>query len=254
MSLVAKQRLLIVIFAAVAMAVLFAPRITQDPLYHQFADQRTWLGIPNVFNVLSGLVFAWVGIDGLYRLLVQKSLRIDAGIYPAYLTFFAALALTALGSAYYHWSPDNASLTVDRLPMAVAFMSFGTILLAERVSLGFARRAYPLLLLVAVASVLYWYYGELAGDGDLRGYLLVQLMPIILLPLVMPIFESHYDRNTDLWWLLVWYLAAKLCELFDQTIYDALGAISGHSLKHIAAGLGSLVLLRHLRLRKPVPR
>jgi hypothetical protein len=185
---------------------------------------------------------------------VQKSLRIEAGIYPAYLTFFTALSLTALGSAYYHWSPDNASLAVDRLPMAIAFTSFGVILLAERVSLRFARRAFPLLLLFAVASVLYWYYGELAGRGDLRGYLLVQLMPIILLPLTLPLFASRYDRDADLWWLLAWYLAAKLCELFDQAIYDALGALSGHSLKHIAAGLGSLVLLRHLRRRESAHR
>lgn len=233
---------------------LFAPRIPQNPLFHQFADGNSLLGIPNAFNVLSSLVFAWVGIDGLYRLAAKKSLQIHAGIYPAYGVFFAALVLTALGSALYHWSPDNPSLALDRLPMAIAFMSFTAILLAERVSLGFARRAFPLLVLAAIAGVGYWYYSELAGRGDLRVYLLLQLIPILLLPVILLAFESRYTRSADLWWLLAWYLAAKLCEHFDQAIYDALGMISGHSLKHIAAGIGCLVFLRHLRMRENAPR
>ena len=254
MTLIVKQRLLIAISVIAGIAMLLAPMIPQNPGYHDFADQRAWLGIPNAFNVLSSLVFAWVGIDGLYRLSAQKSLRIRAGIYPAYLVFFAALVLTALGSAYYHWSPDNPSLALDRLPMAIAFMSFTAILLAERVSLGFARRAFPLLMVAAIAGVVYWYYSELAGRGDLRGYLLLQLTPILLLPVILLAFESRYTRSADLWWLLAWYLAAKLCELLDQAIYDAFGMVSGHSLKHIAAGIGSLVFLRHLRLRETAPR
>jgi hypothetical protein len=230
---------------------LFAPRIPQDPLYHEFADQRAWLGIPNTLNVLSSLIFAWVGIEGLYRL-VKNSLRLEIGIYPAYPVFFAALLMIAPGSTYYHWSPDNTSLALDRLPMAIAFMSFTAILLAERVSLRFASRAFPLLILAAIAGVGYWYYSELAGRGDLRAYALLQTLPMILLPVTLSVFESRYTRNADLWWLLAWYLAAKGCEQFDQAIYDALGVISGHSLKHIAAGIGSLVFLRHLRLRQSV--
>jgi len=251
MSVVAKQRLLIAIFAAVAITILLLPKIPQDPAYHQFADQRALLGIPNAFNVLSSLIFAWAGIVGGYRLLARNTLRIRSGIYLAYVIFFAALLLTGLGSAAYHWRPDNASLTLDRLPMAISFASFSVILLAERVSLDFARRALPPALLAAVTAVVYWYYGELAGNGDLRAYLLLQLMPVILLPFVLLACPSRYDRNADLWWLLAWYLAARLCELFDRQIYDALGLVSGHSLKHIAAGIASLLFLRHLRLREP---
>lgn len=254
MSLIARQRLLIVVSVIAVVAVLFVPPIPQDPEYHQFADRNNLFGIPNALNVLTSLIFAWVGIDGLYRLRWRKSLRILAGIYPAYLLFFAALVLTAAGSAYYHWSPGNPSLALDRLPLAIAFMSFTAILLAERVSLDFARRAFPLLLLAAIASVAWWYYSELAGRGDLRGYVLLQLLPIILLPVILLTFESRYTRNADLWWLLAWYLAAKLCELLDQPVYDTLAVVSGHTLKHIAAGIGSLVFLRHLQLRQTLPR
>ncbi len=250
MSIVTKKRLLIAIFAAVAIAILLLPRIPQDPTYHQFADLRSLFGMPNAFNVLSSLVFAWVGLEGLYRLLLQRSLRFDAGIISACAIFFAALALTGAGSAVYHWRPDNASLTLDRLPMAIALASFSVILLSERVSPEIARRMLPLLLAAAIASVVYWHYSELSGAGDLRAYLLIQLLPIILLPYALVAFESRYDRNADLWWLLGLYVAARLCELLDRQIYDGLGVISGHSLKHIAAGIGSLMFLRHLRFRE----
>ena len=45
------------------------------------------------------------------------------------------------------------------------------------------------------------------------------------------------------WWLLLTYLVAKLFEHFDGAIYDLIGFISGHSLKHVMAALGMYVLL-----------
>ena len=41
--------------------------IPQDQSYHQFADQRTILGIPNFWNVVSNLPFLAVGAGGLRR-------------------------------------------------------------------------------------------------------------------------------------------------------------------------------------------
>src|SRR5262245_66556667 len=43
------------------------PPIPQDPSYHQFADQRTLLGIPNFWNVVSNLPFVLVGAMGLWH-------------------------------------------------------------------------------------------------------------------------------------------------------------------------------------------
>src|SRR2546422_1983082 len=37
----------------------------QDPTYHDFADRRTFFGIPNFFDVTSNLAFLLVGIAGL---------------------------------------------------------------------------------------------------------------------------------------------------------------------------------------------
>ena len=40
-------------------------RIPQNPAYHQFADQRTLLGVPHFWNVVSNFIFVLVGVMGL---------------------------------------------------------------------------------------------------------------------------------------------------------------------------------------------
>jgi hypothetical protein len=44
---------------------LLLPTISQDQSYHQFADQRNLLGVPNFWNVVSNLPFIAVGAAGL---------------------------------------------------------------------------------------------------------------------------------------------------------------------------------------------
>jgi hypothetical protein len=245
-----KYRVLIGVCMVAMIAALMTPRIAQDPLYHLFADNRNLFEIPNALNVFSNLLFAWIGFEGLYRLMLQDSLQITRGIYPAYLSFFVALVLIALGSGYYHWSPDNQTLIWDRLPMTIAFMSFFTILVAERISLALARRMLPLLIALGVASVAYWHLSEQAGQGDLRPYLLIQFLPVLLTPMILLMLDSGYSRSSDIWWFFGWYLLAKVFEALDDEILDLLRVVSGHSLKHIAASISCLAFLRHLRLRR----
>jgi hypothetical protein len=76
MDVTSKYRILIGISVVALGAAILAPRIAQDPLYHQFADQNAFLSIPNTLNVLTNLLFGWIGLEALYRLLRQKSLRI----------------------------------------------------------------------------------------------------------------------------------------------------------------------------------
>ena len=249
MELARKYRILVGVSVVAVIVAILAPRIPQDPLYHQFADQNIYFSIPNALNVLTNLFFAWAGIEGLYRLLRQESLRIIHALYPAYLSFFVALVLIALGSGYYHWLPDNQALFWDRLPMTIAFTSFLAILLAERISISLARTLFPVLIIAGISSIIYWHLSEQQGQGDLRPYALVQFLPMLLCPLVLLLFKSRYTRSNDIWWLFAWYLVAKICEALDTELLNALGVISGHSLKHIAASIGCLVFLRHLRFR-----
>ena len=57
--------LLIGVTAASLVGLLLLPPISQDQSYHDFADQRTLLGIPNFWNVVSNIPFIAIGAVGL---------------------------------------------------------------------------------------------------------------------------------------------------------------------------------------------
>src|SRR5579872_6737446 len=109
----------------IIVAVILAPRVPQPLSYHNFADHRAWLGIPNFGDVVSNLPFAFVGIWGLIFLFSSQSTGsfVDKRERWAYCLVFLGLFLTAFGSSYYHLAPDNARLVWDRLPMTIVFMA-----------------------------------------------------------------------------------------------------------------------------------
>src|SRR5262245_52908439 len=108
-----------------------APRIGQDPSYHQFADRRTMLGIPHFWNVISNVPFLFVGAYGAAvwrRSKWQYHHDRWAWLVVAYSGF-----LIGPGSAYYHYDPNNQTLFWDRLPMTLGFMGVFSAVIAERV-------------------------------------------------------------------------------------------------------------------------
>jgi uncharacterized membrane protein YphA (DoxX/SURF4 family) len=104
------KALLLVLGVAVVLATvahLLAP-IPQPLTYHNFADQRTCLGIPNFGDVASNLGFAIVGIWGLLALLNRGPGAIvfaDPRERWFYELIFFGMLLTAFGSGYYHLAP-----------------------------------------------------------------------------------------------------------------------------------------------------
>jgi hypothetical protein len=214
---------------AIAMAL---PRIPQDPAYHHMADQRTFGGIPNTFDVLSNAPFLLLGAIGL-RIAGSREQRSLAS--AAWLTFFGATVATAAGSAYYHLLPSNRRVLWDRLPMAVAFASLLTAIVAERVDARLGRLVFIPLLLSAAGSVLFWYLTEVAGHGDLRPYVAVQFGSLLILVAILALYRG--PRPDTLWLVagLIAYAAAKFCEQFDARIYSLNHVVSGHTLKHVAA-------------------
>jgi hypothetical protein len=229
-------------------AVTALPRIGQDPHYHDFADGRTLLGVPNLLNVASNLPFAVVGAAGLATVFSPPARRLSAAERASFALMFAGVAATSVGSAYYHWFPDNATLVWDRLPMTAAFMGFFAAVIAERVSVRAAGWLLAPLAAAGLAAAWYWHLTELRGQGDLRPYILVQFLPLAALPLILALFPCRYLDGRTLMAGLGWYAAAKACEHFDRPVYDALGgAVSGHTFKHILAAAGVWWLLRALR-------
>ena len=232
----------------------FIPRIRQPLDYHNFADQRAWLGIPNFANVISNLPFAIFGAMGLLFLATAsvKQNLIDPHERWPYVFVFLGLFLTAFGSAYYHLHPTNATLLWDRLPMTIAFMAIVAALVTERISVHTGLIALPPLLLIGAASPIQWYVSELHGRGDLRFYATVQLCAVLALPFFLFFFSPRYTRSSDLAVVAAFYVLAKLLEVFDAWIYAASRLISGHTLKHLVASLSGFWIYRTLRLRRPL--
>jgi hypothetical protein len=230
---------------------LWLAPMPQPQSYHDFADQRAWLGVPNAGDVLSNIPFALAGIWGLFLLFVHGKVEFvdDRERWP-WVGVSLGLILTAFGSGYYHLAPDNARLVWDRIPMTIVFMSFVTALIGERYEMRVALWLWPLLLGIGVFSVFQWHGSELQGAGDLRLYSAVQLYFIVVV-LVMLWVPSHYTQNWDLAIALACYGLAKLLETFDRSIYvlDG-GVVSGHTLKHLAAAMGGVWLVRMIWKRR----
>lgn len=249
------MRLLLVITAAVAVVALLLPRIPQPQSYHMFADQRSFLGIPNFGNVASNLPFAVVGLWGLVFLLRSNSeqnpqyFRDRRERWP-YLIVFAGLLLTAFGSSYYHLHPSNARLVWDRLPMAMVFMSLLAAIIAERISLRAGLWLLPILLLIGLGSVLQWYLSELRGAGDLRFYAAVQAYSLLFL-LIALLLPPRYTRGSELAIVAGFYVLAKALEILDKPIFALGHIVSGHTLKHLAAAAAGYWILRMLLQRRP---
>lgn len=231
--------------------------IPQDPDYHFFADTRSFFDIPNFNDSISNVGFAVAGALGIFTVFGALRYRIftmSADARP-YAVFFIGIALIALGSAYYHLEPSNERLLWDRLPMSIAFMAFVAVVVSDRIQRR-AGNGWLLILLVVLGmlSLLYWHFTEMQGHGDLRFYAFVQFYPIVLLPVVLWLFpDYHYTMGRYLGWVVAWYALSKIMEHFDREIFDLLShTVSGHTLKHLAAAAGSLVVLRMLHRQRGV--
>jgi hypothetical protein len=225
------------LMAASLAAMLLLSPIPQDPSYHEFADQRTILGIPNFWNVVSNLPFLVVGALGL------RGFRDN----PATVVFFLGVFLTGIGSSYYHWNPNDETLFWDRLPMTLSFAAILALVVEERVS---ARVGAILLwpgLAVGIFSLLLWHW-----TGDLRLYFWVQFFPglavILLFLLCPPKYTGAY------YWIAAGalYALAKVFEFTDHAIYSVGNLLSGHTFKHLAASAACFAILRYFQTRRPI--
>jgi hypothetical protein len=222
------------VLAAAAAVALFKP-IAQPQGYHHFADQRTILGVPHGFDVLSNLTFLISGLLGLWFVL-KAGATLDAGTRWALATIFFGLLLTTFGSAYYHLAPDDQRLVFDRLPITIVLAGCIGTVLADRFG---GARAW---LLAALLAVGLWTVHHWSASGDLRWYALYQGLTFVVAALLLLLFPSRNNATPAIAIALLGNVAAKIFELLDQPIYALGGVVSGHTLKHLAAGLAFLPL------------
>ena len=225
------------LMAASLVGLLLLPPISQDQNYHDFADQRTILGMPHFWNVVSNLPFIAVGAAGLWQF--RRN--------PAIAFLFLAIAMTGFGSAYYHLDPNDHTLFWDRLPMAIGFMIILAIAVEDRVDAKAGAILLWPLIAVGVFSLLLWRW-----TGDLRLYGWVQFFPCFALPVMFFLYSPRHSGTS--YWLIAaaLYAVAKLFEFNDGRIYSVGAILSGHTLKHLAAAAACFAILRYFQTRQPI--
>lgn len=234
----------------VTAAVFVRGPIPQDPCYHEFADGRTVLGVPNGLNVFSNLFLVLAGSGGLFCTL-QLMKKTASRLLPIqYLLFFSGVFLSGIGSSWYHLGPSNASLIWDRLPMAIAFMALSSSVISETIDRTTGARLLAPLVVFGLFSVGYWAWTESMGRGDLRPYALVQFVPVIMIPALLILYKPSRLYASSLWLLVLLYVAAKIFELLDRQVFVLTGMVSGHTVKHVTAALGVMVMVGMLYRRR----
>jgi hypothetical protein len=242
-----KNSILAGISVLAVLGLFFIPAIPQDSNYHQFADQRLLLKIPHFFNVVSNILFILVGRWGIKLLICETNAVFFSNTYWMYMTFFVGIFFIGLGSGYYHLAPSNQTLIWDRLPMTAAFMTLFSITISEFISAKLGKIIFLPLLFTGILSIVYWVYTEQQGAGDLRFYGLVQFLPMLLIPLILLLFGSQPIQAGHYWYLLGFYMLSKIFEMADYPVYQLSTAVSGHSLKHIFAGIGCYFFYAQLK-------
>ncbi len=222
----------------------FVPEIPQPLTYHAFADKKSLFGIPNWNNIWSSLLYIPLGIWGLgvahtHKLPKERLL---------WQIFFAGVILIGIGSTAYHLQPNNESLVIDRIPIAIVLMTFLSILVEEEKGAAWGLYLLPFALCLGIFSVIWWIYSERMGAGDLRLYIWVQFIASFA-ALLFAYFRSGRRR-----WLLITvaslFAASKVFEFYDVQIYArSYDLIGGHPIKHILSAAAVVCLILYSRAR-----
>ena len=255
---------------------MFVEPIKQPQAYHNFADKRVFLCschastegfflppgsssdaerrrrrrrgfvIPHFGDVMSNIVIFAGGLFGIFLLQqsndndgvdnVSRKWQLDVCL-P--ILFYSTIAIS-VGSTYYHWNPHDASLVFDRLPMTLAFVSIFCFMLEEYIpnNSRLGQSLLTPLLLLGIFSVLYWRWMD-----DLRLYALVQFLPLIIIAGLLVCYQPKHGGAFQHTLALICYALAKICEDLDYTIFARTNKrISGHSMKHVLAGIASILL------------
>jgi hypothetical protein len=226
----------------------------QPLAYHDFADKRAAFGIPNFLDVASNVAFAIAGLAGLAVTLRPRTCFEQSAERWPYALFFVGLLLTAAGSAYYHVAPDNESLLWDRLPMTIGFMSLIAAQIVDRVDARLGLKLLVPMLLVGLASVVYWIVTERAGRGNVIPYGVLQAYSVVVLLIMAFLQPSRYTHAGAIYWVFAAYVLAKVLEHFDRELLAFGQVVSGHTLKHVAAAVAGLIVCHMLWYRRPAPR
>ena len=223
---------------------LYINPIPQDLEYHNFADQRSFFGIPNFWNVMSNLPMFFLGAYGTWLSVRHWSQRPDWASRWIPVILCVGIFLACFGSAYYHWAPDNNTLVWDQLPMTFMFMPIFALIIYDFIGKKEGQIAFLVLLPLGMLSVFYWQYTESIGAGDLRLYAFVQFFPMLIAPFILWLFPRKTSYVKYVVYVIILYSLAKVVEHFDDAIFEIIGFWSGHTIKHLFGAVSLFFVLK----------
>jgi hypothetical protein len=235
-----RDKLLIGLTLLAVLLAVFLPAMPQPREYHDFADKRVAYGIENFLDVASNATFLLVGVITLLLVLRPRTCFASASERLPYLAFCIGVLMTAAGSCYYHLKPNNETLFWDRLPMTISFMSLISAQIVDRVDVRAGLLALVPMLIVGVLTAVYWIVTERQGRGNVMPYGVLQAWAVFVLLKLVVFHPSRYTHGHLIYAVFAGYALAKGFEHFDRQIFELSGVVSGHTLKHVAAGVAGL--------------
>lgn len=226
------RRCALVLFAAMTIALLtgllaWGP-IPLGPRAHDYADLRPWLGLPNAANLLASLALLPAAAYGLVA--TRSSHWPDALRRPWFGFHAGALAASVLAAAY-HLAPTDTTYVLANTALSTACAMLTAALLAERVDPRFGSAAAVGAVAAIVAAAACWV--GWTGASDLRPFVMIDVLPVLLVPAGALGLPGGHVRSTDWTAVLSAYAAARLADIGDAAIFAATGWISGHALMHL---------------------
>jgi hypothetical protein len=202
--------------------------IPLTPSAHTYADGRSLGGLPHGANVLMSLPMLLVGVWG-WRAVGHSGW--PATLQTPWRLCFACIALSGGLAAAYHLAPGDAGYLAAQAAAAGASILLLCGFLAERVDarFGLALACVVALLVVTLATGM-----SSLGGTDLRPLLLLQLLPVLLIPAGALGLAGHHTAKADWLVILGLYALARALDVGDAAVMRFSGnAISGHALMHL---------------------
>ena len=202
---------------------LFTNKIELPKSYHNFVDKRTIFGIPNGMDILSNL---FIALPAFYLISKQKKI--------SFLSF--NILLLALTSTIYHINPTDNTIFMDM----IFVVSLNTVVLSYFVDKQIGYFIY----LLGILSVFYW-----KKNNDIRLYELLKI--IIPIYVIIIIYKDYNNSNNNvsnyILLIIILSILIRYSEFHDKEIYQMTGKlISGHTLKHIIAGINIYIIIKVL--------
>jgi hypothetical protein len=204
-----------------------------QPSTHTYADARSWRGLNNVFNVLVNLPLLAIGAWGWSA---TRMSRWPGHLRRPWRSFHLCVMLSAAMAAAYHAHPGDMLFLLSHIGMAWGMLMLSCGLLAERVDsrIGGVAACSVVGLLVAAVGGVPLLGASLTSAADLRGLLLLEIVPVLLLLTGVLSLPGVHTRRLDWMVVLSAYALSKLLDVGDAAIFDTTGWIGGHALMHLS--------------------